>query len=367
MNTSSNNNNKVNHDSEEEEEEEALKELDNIVNANRYYYYYVLNRIEMRKHAFNLLPSHHRSLVPDFDSNINKIKEIAKKNYEMLIRVIPPQSSEKVSRPVPASDSDMEKVKMSLQQIVRDWSVECASERNKTYDLIVKTLNKRFPEEASRSSLQVLVPGAGLCRLAFDIAKQGYQCQANEFSFSMLLIANFILNRNQGVNSHKIYPWLLNFSNNFNSQDQFQEYSVPDVDTSVRGGNLSMCAGDFLEIYTEYGTFEAVVTCFFLDTAKNVIEYIEHIYNLLKPNGIWINLGPLLYHHAEMDKEESLDLSFEQLKHVIKETGFDIENEQYPITVPYVENKKSMHFDLFNCVFFSANKRPPISNVTLSR
>lgn len=42
--------------------------------------------------------------------------------------------------------------------------------------------------------------------------------------------------------------------------------------------------------------FDCVVTCFFLDTAHNVVEYIECIHHCLKPGGHWINLGPLLYH-----------------------------------------------------------------------
>jgi len=62
------------------------------------------------------------------------------------------------------------------------------SERNPGY--LIAALNNKFPDVNSRGSVQILVPGAGLCRLAFDIAKQGYKCQANEFSFSMLLIAN---------------------------------------------------------------------------------------------------------------------------------------------------------------------------------
>lgn len=33
------------------------------------------------------------------------------------------------------------------------------------------------------------------------------------------------------------------------------------------------------------------VTCFFLDTARNVVEYLETIYGLLKPGGLWINCG----------------------------------------------------------------------------
>lgn len=44
-------------------------------------------------------------------------------------------------------------------------------------------------------SVKVLVPGAGLGRLAFEIARKGYQCQGNEFSLFMLFASNFVLNR----------------------------------------------------------------------------------------------------------------------------------------------------------------------------
>jgi hypothetical protein len=36
----------------------------------------------------------------------------------------------------------------------------------------------------------VLVPGAGLGRLAFEVAWQGYSCQGNEYSFFMLLASH---------------------------------------------------------------------------------------------------------------------------------------------------------------------------------
>ena len=40
---------------------------------------------------------------------------------------------------------------------------------------------------------------------------------------------------------------------------------------------------------------------FFIDTANNIISYIETIYNLLKKDGLWVNFGPLLYHYADME------------------------------------------------------------------
>jgi len=52
-----------------------------------------------------------------------------------------------------------------------------------------------------------------------------------------------------------------------------------------------MAAGDFLEIYKTPDSWDCVVTCFYIDTAKNVFEYLETIWNILKPGGIWINNG----------------------------------------------------------------------------
>lgn len=44
-------------------------------------------------------------------------------------------------------------------------------------------------------SIKVLVPGAGLGRLVFEIARNGYTCQGNEFSLFMLIASNFVINR----------------------------------------------------------------------------------------------------------------------------------------------------------------------------
>lgn len=38
-------------------------------------------------------------------------------------------------------------------------------------------------------------------------------------------------------------------------------------------------------------TWDCIATCFFIDTAHNVIDYIDTIWKILKPGGIWINVG----------------------------------------------------------------------------
>lgn len=51
---------------------------------------------------------------------------------------------------------------------------------------------------SDRRSVSVLVPGAGLGRLAHEFARRGYNCQGNEWSLFMLIASNFVLNRYVG-------------------------------------------------------------------------------------------------------------------------------------------------------------------------
>lgn len=54
---------------------------------------------------------------------------------------------------------------------------------------------------------------------------------------------------------------------------------------------MKLVEGDFLEMFPGDGEFDAVVTLFFIDMADNVIDFLSNIHRLLKPGGIWINLG----------------------------------------------------------------------------
>jgi carnosine N-methyltransferase len=66
-----------------------------------------------------------------------------------------------------------------------------------------------------------------------------------------------------------------------------------------------------------------VATCFFIDTANNIIKYIKTIWDILKPGGLWVNCGPLLYHYTDVPGEISIELSWEEVRHVILEIGFE--------------------------------------------
>ncbi|ELU42925.1 N2227-like domain-containing protein [Rhizoctonia solani AG-1 IA] len=192
------------------------------------------------------------------------------------------------SKRSPQMDFDMDKVRSTLKQFVRDWGVEGKVERDACYGPMLDALCEYFhdvPVE-ERGNFRVLVPGAGLGRLAWDVAAK----------------AKF---------EHTIHPFIHSISNTVSARSLLRAVQVPDVLPSdlPPGSNFSLVAGDFEEIYgvdsdpegglssepePHAGEWDAVLTCFFIDTAKNIISYLKTIHKILAPGGVWINLGEKL-------------------------------------------------------------------------
>lgn len=82
---------------------------------------------------------------------------------------------------------------------------------------------------------------------------------------------------------------------------------------------------NLFQVYTEDNHWDCIATCFFIDCANNVVQFIETIYNILKPGGVWINLGPLLYHFSDLPNEESIEPSYDAIREVILGFGFQLE------------------------------------------
>ncbi|XP_026996495.1 carnosine N-methyltransferase isoform X2 [Tachysurus fulvidraco] len=376
-------------------EEEARLERQHfwkIINAFKYYRTHVEESLKRCERQFLSLPLRHQQLLSGFLDKLAEIRRCMECNHQVLKAIVRncthmfenmeydedvgcikrsavlsisvfPVGQDNVRRAGPSSTFDMDKLKSTIKQFVRDWSEAGKAERDSCYMPIIEEIQKQFPpEECDVSRVKVLVPGAGLGRLAWEIACLGYSCQGNEWSFFMLFSSNFILNRCEKENSMTLFPWVHQFSNNKMSADQTRGVTFPDVNPQSLppDSDFSMTAGDFLEVYTDPDTWDCVATCFFIDTAHNVLEYIETIWNILKPGGVWINLGPLLYHFENMANELSIELSYEEIKEVMLKCGFQLEMERESVLTTYTENERSMLKYLYDCVFFVARKPAPL-------
>jgi carnosine N-methyltransferase len=301
---------------------------------------------------------------------------------------------------VKTSQNDMEKARSCINQFYREWSSEGSVERSKCFDPVIAALLAEFNSrkvklsEIDRSTMNVLVPGAGLGRLVFDVCRAGFSVEGNEISYHQLMASSLILNHTQKAGQFKIAPFSLNCSNHISRADQFQTFQVPDIhpDSELRNldehkvpasERMSMSTGDFCVLYSqeEYkNVFDAVATVFFIDTAPNIIRYIQAVRNCLKPDGIWINLGPLLWHHAPRKDDEdesednkrkaseftdagigdpgSVELTNEEVLALVEHLGFTIERQECngPET-GYITNPRSMLQSNYRPAFWIARKR----------
>jgi carnosine N-methyltransferase len=64
--------------------------------------------------------------------------------------------------------------------------------------------------------------------------------------------------------------------------------------------------------------YSCVITLFFIDTSPNVLSTLQQIYRLLRPGGIWINLGPLLW-----PVEAKLEPCLEEVWAMCRNAGFE--------------------------------------------
>ncbi|CAG7716684.1 unnamed protein product [Allacma fusca] len=329
------------------------------------------------------LPPRHQELLSNYREHLKAMEKCVTENQEIFNSIVSevshmfenhddvysPNDKDTLPKLLPTV-FDLDKLQAVLKQIYRDWSREGEQERDSCYTIIIEELERQFSQKKMKEDVRVLLPGAGLGRLAHEVVRRGYVTEGNEFSLFMLFTSNFILNKCQGVLAHTVYPFIHQITNNLNHNDQIRPISFPDIDTSdlPKNSRFSMTAGDFLDVYAtpeNTASWDAIVTCFFIDCAHNIVAMFERIYGCLKPGGVWINLGPLLYHFADMAGEDSIEPSFDFLVEIIKKLGFIIEKQLERVPTSYAENTQSMLRYSYHSVFLVCRKPcEPLTTLT---
>ena len=298
----------------------------------------------------------------DYSLRINKIKEGILNNEKLLLDIVDKYkiNYNKIKSKInPLRKlSEINKLRSTLKLFIRDWTIEGKKERDLTYTPIITEIKKYF---SNTSNQKILIPGAGLCKLAFELAKLGFEVDAIEVSYYMILCTNFIFNSHLNKNKYQIQPLIHSFNCLKNEDDPFQLFNFPDenIDEIMKRKDfrkLNIIPGDFvLSFKDKNNCYDCIVTSFFLDTANNIIEFIEIIYNILKKGGIWVNVGPLLYHFHDIQNEVSIELSWEEVRKIILKFGFDFKNEKM-IDSTYSSIEDRLKTTIYTCIFFTAIK-----------
>lgn len=370
-----------------------------------------MNATHRRRQAFYALPSSHWQMLaePPFSilDNLNRVDDAIDVNAEIADAILSTglQSLGLPVDPTPAcshrnwqgtaTSSDVSKANSTIRQFYRDWSAEGQAERDVCYGPVLQALEDEFGgRPRSGDEIKVLVPGAGLGRLVFDLCLAGYSTEGNEISYHQLLASSWVLNHSEGPQRHALYPFALHFSNLHTRQQQLNKVMIPDVHPASAMaaavneenyssiGKMSMSAADFIVLYSGESTrrtFDAVATVFFIDTAPNLIRYIEAIRNCLKQNGIWINVGPLLWHFEAQGNRSSsgegqlekgpesqgigepgnVELTEEEVFHLVRRKGFCLEKTHTGVdqrSCGYVQDPESMLQNLYRPSYWVARK-----------
>ena len=311
----------------------------------------------------------------DYKERIEKLKQATSLNYSFLVNIVSAYTGLFKLYKYPSGEVFIEKlyipannivqIRSTLRLFVRDWSKEGIEERNATHKPILEELQSFFkdrPKKDFENGINVLVPGSGLGRLVYEIAKLGFKSQGSEISLYMLLCFSYLLNKSTKIEEFTIQPFIHTLSNLFNVESAFKKIKIPDENikeelSKTDTGKITMTSGDFcLSFQNKSNIFDSVVTCFFIDTANNIVEYIETIHNILKVGGLWINVGPLLYHHSDSYNEISIELAWNEIKEIIIGYGFEFTKEKR-IETTYSTDKDSMVERVYKCVFFCAVKK----------
>ena len=358
-----------------EKDQEEYRHLRNVVSAFFNYQIDSLRDLARTERDFKSIDEKYlKRMSFNYTERLDKLKKAIWQNYSFLLKVADPyknmfklykgKNGEILMEPLLVEVKDIIKMRSTLRLFTRDWAMDGIEERNSTYKPILNELKNFFEKKTKKEfqdGINILVPGAGLGRLMYEIAKLGFKSQGNEFSYYMLLCSNFIFNNTTKKDEFVLQPFIHSFSNIFNEETPFKKILIPDENlgeelSKTDTGEMSMVAGEFCHVYKDkINFFDGIVTCYFIDTANNIIEYIETIHNIVKIGGLWVNFGPLLYHYTENENEISIELSWEEVKHIIIGYGFEFKKIE-TVKTTYSTNKDSMTQRIYNCIFFSAVK-----------
>lgn len=242
--------------------------------------------------------------------------------------------------------------------IMRDWSAKCDHVAAGQYAPAVEELKALLPKGST-----ILQPGAGLGRLAVMMAAEGYKVEANDASRLFLTFADYFLNRVPS-SGHQLFPLAHVFSENHGHFTQYMEMNVPSLraeslvssDPVTGRPPIVLVPGDFIKTYEAGGPghrqFDALVTCFFIDTPTDPVKLFQVMDGLLGEGGVWVNIGPLNW-----KKEARLKLNFDEIVGIFQRKGYEFVTQKKMEVDYHMPRGEKMYTESYNVALTAAVKR----------
>lgn len=314
-----------------------------------------------------LEPKYLSKLPFDYKEKVKKVKEGMKTNQEFFTKIanfyLKTFDYVQLSQEYINNFENEEQSfvgKLFLEILTREWTEEGQKERAKSIPLIIEELKRYYNyenKELMDKGVNVLVIGYRFGRILYELAKLGYSVEGNERSYFYSLIANYLFNYSK-KNENCICPRISSFCSSFTEESVTKKHYFPDVDIhedlkDVKKEKITITKREFeTEYENKTNLFDCVITAFSTEEAKNIINFTEIINNVLKKGGVWINLGGLSNIYSEYG---GFDLTWEEWKHVILKSGFEIKKEEKPV-LPFCQIEGHSLPYTMGTIFFTAQK-----------
>ncbi|MDZ7923817.1 MAG: hypothetical protein U5M23_07090 [Marinagarivorans sp.] len=236
---------------------------------------------------------------------------------------------------------DASRMLQYFELLLRDWAwdSEITAENNENareLERIAKAINASRPHLGEAWQLgDIWVIGAGAGRLSWDmhaqLRTQGDQGSTIALDTNPVLItlAHRLLSQQKPWQLAELHP---------NPQRQLPLAKVWDIQPpkveGERAKNWYAVAANAWRPPLQAGSFDTLVTPWFMDVnGREVKDLIAQVQKYLKPGGLWLNTGPLLY---SPDIPDHLRYSHDEIIELIELAGF---------TVLYQNSVKSLYLN----------------------
>lgn len=360
------------------ESEAITSALSDLYNFHKYQYDQL---IKPRNIKYNSLTDDDKKLLPWYVEHTEIMKKCIDHNRECLQSIAYTVGANwgfpDPSIWDPPTTTGFDRVRSLLLQLTREWSDEGIDERQ---------VLERIYGDLGSQQLDILIPGCGTGRIIYDLAARGHDVHGIEFGYHVMILNQFMLNFYQ--REFIIYPYLHKLSNVVSRDHQTRNVTIHKEVLDIKG-SMAMSGGSFIDIYgpndlqisefyleenhecrADPTKFDTLITCFFIDTAPNIIDYLRTIHHRLHPHGKWINIGPLQWHFEDDHNitttitngitvpsiNKGLELSSEDLFHLINQFFKITRNDQIPTT--YATDQTLMAKNLYHCLYWIALPLP---------
>jgi len=225
-------------------------------------------------------------ILPLVAARCRAMLQAAKDEANDVIAVLDPLIPK---NPPPMSDLAMKAIESPLrrvQHLCRDWGWEGGKSRENE-----EAISSLGDVIEGGSLGQVLVLGAGACRLAYDLHRRFAPTETVVLDVDPLLLAG----AHQVIRGKKVRLTESSISVNEN-EGVARVWELRAPFGPIDEGEFHFVLADGMEPPFLPESFDTVVTPWFIDIVPpDLRDFLGALRTVLKPGGRWINTGPLLY------------------------------------------------------------------------